>query len=204
MSTLTYLGIYVDAIKEEIEKAHDLLCDVKEFLNKHSPLMDRAYQQLARFDLDETAGSYLQEYGKFSDITNSIIAAYYEAIKDALGGIEIFQEDIELFIIGYVNCYDSHLYIIVDNEMQSEYYGSGDFEGIFFDFFRKRYMDDIVKMIEEHFKGTSKTYPKEWIEEDFYTTGGGIDFVSEYIESVQSGRLTGNLVNYIEENANQN
>lgn len=56
-------------------------------------------------------------------------------------------------------------------------------------------------MVEDLLQGTNKEYPKEWIQEDFHTVGGDINFDAEFLASVQSGELTAPLIEHIEKYA---
>lgn len=150
-------------------------------------------------DLDETAQHYLQENGDFSDITNSVIKAYHEAAMDAVNEVETFQ-NMGIRITDYVNCNDSHLYVTVDGTSHS-FSEKGDFESVIFDTVCEKHMDDIEAMIAEHLQESGKEYPREWIEEDFRTVGGEINYGAEYMESIRSGELTDTLIKNIEEYA---
>lgn len=200
MSVLNKLGIYTDAIETEAEKSFALLEDAMTALKRYGGSQDEIDTLYRKSDLDEVAQLYLQDNGDFSDITNSVIKAYHEAVMDAVNEIETFQ-NIGIQITDYVNCNDSHLCVTVNGTSSQNFYEKGDFETIVFDTVCEKYMDDIVAMIAEHLQESGKEYPREWIEEDFRTAGGEIDFGKEYMESIQSGQLTDTLIQNIEEYA---
>lgn len=199
MSALSKLGIYTDAMETEIDKSFALLEDAMESLKRYGGSQDEIDTLYRKSDLDEIAMLYLKENGDFSDITNSVIEAYHEAAMDAVNEIETFQ-NMGIQMTDYVNCDDSHLYVTVNGASHS-FSDKGDFETVVFDTVCENHMDDIEAMIANHLQESGKEYPREWIEEDFRTVGGDIDFGAEYMESIRSGELTDSLIQNIEEYA---
>ena len=94
ISNLHFLGIYEDAINNAIESAENL--------------MKRPEFDFNAADIDEMndwALEYLKENGDFSDITNSIIYAYFSSAKAYVNKYYPAAQ-----IEWYINCNDSYLY----------------------------------------------------------------------------------------------
>lgn len=93
ITTLQYLGIYEDAIEQAVKDSEAAMerCD----------FTDREIDDMHDMVRDE-----LEETGDWTDITNSIIGAYFRVVTDL-----IKQKDDEVDVEYYVNCHDSHIYI---------------------------------------------------------------------------------------------
>lgn len=83
------LGIYPDAIEAAVEKCEDALNDLGFDHNEIN-------------DLHDMAATELEEIGNWSDITNSVISAYFHTAKDM-----IREKFPKLEVEYYVNCHDS-------------------------------------------------------------------------------------------------
>ncbi len=198
--SISRFGIYEEAIKNEVEKASALLEDAVKVLETCDfNGYENDINALHRADLDEIAMEYLKANGDFSDITNSIITAYHNAVMETVNNLDAFQE-MGVEVTNYVNCDDSHLYVEV-NGATSEVYEEGDFKKAVLDGLYERNIDTLEIMVEDLLQDTGKQYPREWIEEDFHTEGGDINLNAEFLASVQAGELTTPLVEHIEKYA---
>lgn len=102
ITNLQYLGIYPDAIDGAIETCENAL----KMYNFTTWEID---------DMNEHATEILADIGRFDDITNSIIKSYFWATADAL------QKKFKVETDWFVNCDDSHFYIIKDGTYEEVY-----------------------------------------------------------------------------------
>lgn len=92
MSWLNCLSIYEEAINNGIDTAEEALRQLE---------LEHRIKSLHTIAEDQ-----LKETGDWNHITNSIIAAYFDAAKTI---IELERPDVDTDY--YVNCLDSHFYI---------------------------------------------------------------------------------------------
>ena len=103
-----YIGIIEpEPIKEAMESAYNAV-KVLTPEDKHKRLLD---------ELDEEALSYLEECGKWGDITNSIIYAFFKAAQEIVSMYGPKNHQLTF----YVNCRDSHLMDYSNGEYEEIY-----------------------------------------------------------------------------------
>ena len=88
--TLPFLGIYQDAIESAADSAENAL----------------RVAGVSNDDFNDMVIQELEESGDFSDITNSIIHAFFIVAHDL-----IRQSAPDVDVRYYVNCDDSHIYV---------------------------------------------------------------------------------------------
>ena len=93
ITNLQYLGIYEDAIDNAINSCEEAMKQME--FNVHD--IDT---------MNEMAVDDLKDIGDWSDITNSIISAYFSTTKYLIN-----KRYPELDVDYYINCSDSHFYI---------------------------------------------------------------------------------------------
>lgn len=96
---LGFLGIYPEAISDAISTSE-------------SVLKENGFTDYEIDNMNDIALTTLKEVGSFDHLTNSIIFAYFDAVKFMLE--RKFGDDMDVDY--YINCHDSHFYI--DNEEQ--------------------------------------------------------------------------------------
>ncbi|MEZ3438653.1 MAG: hypothetical protein K1W18_07215 [Oscillospiraceae bacterium] len=131
MCDLTNFGIYPDAIKSVYDTCEDIIQDVKNFSEK---IGDKNTLECLNFCFSEEVLNTLGECINTHDITNSIISACFETVKNALESTDLC-EDFGITFETYVNCNDSHLYFEHDGslapaskDVTEEYICSGDID----------------------------------------------------------------------------
>lgn len=98
MYTLEYIGIYPRSIRKAVNVAEDALSrvDLDNYID----------------ELNEGAIEMLKEVGDWSQITNSIIFAYFTVARDIIESkAEPNKDEDKRMCEIYVNGYDSHFYI---------------------------------------------------------------------------------------------
>lgn len=102
MTNLEFLGIYPDAIDRAINRCEEVMTELGFTVDEIDDMNDYALQNL-------------EEWGDFKEITNSIIAAYFDSARSS-----ICERYPGIVIYTYVNCHDSHFDAKIPKPMVKE------------------------------------------------------------------------------------
>lgn len=116
MDILQYLGIFADAIDTAVKSCQQILEEAKDLVETYGTETD--FAMLQQCDIDQNAKTYMRENLDVDNMTNSIIAAYFDETTSLLNDVCLFR-DLGIGFSCYVNCDDSYIYINANNTTYS-------------------------------------------------------------------------------------
>lgn len=148
------LNLYPDAIKNVIDVCREALEGCHAILNIYDTDIDKS-----KIDIDKEAIEYLNNNGKWSELTNSIITAYLDSTANHLQ-CKLFDE-LNISFEYYVNCDDSRLHMKTE-KTTFEILESQDI----IDYTHEAIIDKLDDFIKIYLKDQNKIYPRDYIEDD--------------------------------------